>query len=141
MHATPTPQPVVLGPDAVIHLGTQLDISALAVPPGFWAHDPIDSRELAHGRILSVFDYTTTWPYWERHPAGDELVCLLSGRVELLLDDGEQRQAVTLGVGEAAIVSAGTWHRALVHAPSRLLFVTPTPQRTQQRPAITDDNC
>ncbi len=140
MHTTPTLQPVALGRDAVIHLGAQLDITALAVTPGFWAHDPIDSPELAHGRILSVFDYTTTWPYWERHPAGDELVCLLSGHVELLLDDVEQRQAVILGVGEAAIVRAGTWHRALVHAPSRLLFVTPTPHRTQQRPATTDNN-
>lgn len=139
MRTTPTPRPVTLGPDVAVHLDADLCITAFAVTTSFWAHNSIDSPELAHGRILSVFDYTTTWPYWERHPTGDELVYLLSGHVELHLGDEPQRRAVTLDVGEAAVVPAGTWHRALIHAPSRLLFVTPTPQRTQQRAATTHD--
>lgn len=139
MHTTQTPELVALGPDFVIHLGAQLEITALAVGPAFWAHGPRAGAHLARGRVLAVFDYTATWPYWERHPSGDELVYLLSGDVELLLDDGRERRALTLGVGEAAVVRAGTWHRAVVHAPSRLLFVTPTPAQTQQRPARSDD--
>jgi quercetin dioxygenase-like cupin family protein len=136
MNTTLAPQPVVLGPDAVIHLGADLDMSALAVTSAFWTHDPTAQPELSRGRILSVFDYpATAWPYWEHHPTGEELVYLLAGDVELLLDDGHDQQGVRLGLGEAAIVPAGTWHRAVIHAPSRLLFVTPTPGRTEQRPA------
>ena len=135
MRTTFAPQPVELGPNAVIHLGTDLDLAALAVTSAFWAHDAIDRPQLAHGRILAVFDYpATTWPYWERHPTGDELVYLLSGEVDFHLDDDEERRVITLRLGHAAIVPAGTWHRAVVRAPSRILFVTPTPARTQQRP-------
>jgi quercetin dioxygenase-like cupin family protein len=135
MNTTLAAQPVVLGPDAVIHLGADLDMSPLAVTSAFWTHGPTEQPELSRGRILSVFDYpATAWPYWERHPAGEELVYLLAGAVEFLLDDGHEQRGVRLGMGEAAIVPAGTWHRAVIHAPSRLLFVTPTPARTEQRP-------
>jgi uncharacterized cupin superfamily protein len=139
MHSTQTPDLVALGPEFIVHLDTELEMTALAVTPSFWAHGPSDSAQLARGRVLAVFDYTATWPYWERHPSGDEVVYLLSGAVELLLDDGLERRTLPLGVGQAAIVRAGTWHRAVVHAPSRLLFVTPTPAQTQQRPAGLDD--
>ena len=117
------------------HLGQDLDVSLVNVTSAYWAHESNTSPELSQGRILSVFDYTTTWPYWERHPAGDELLYLLSGDVELVLDDDVVTSRVRLGAGEAAIVPAGTWHRAMIHAASRILFVTPTPSQTQQRPA------
>lgn len=135
MGTTFAPQPVELGPSAVIHLGTDLDLAVLAVTSAFWAHDKTGPPQLSRGRILSVFDYpATTWPYWERHPTGEELVYLLSGDVELHLDDDVERRAITLGVGQAAIVPAGSWHRAVIRTPSRVLFVTPTPAHTQQRP-------
>lgn len=140
MHTELTPKPVALGRDAVIHLGTQLDIATLAVTAAFWTHDPSNSPQLAQGRILCVNDYTTTWAYWERHPDGDELVYVLSGNVEFVLDNDQQRHTATLCAGQAAIVPAGTWHRALIHAPVQILFVTPTPARTEQRPATPDDD-
>jgi quercetin dioxygenase-like cupin family protein len=140
METTLAPQPVELGPDAVIHLGADLDLAALAVTSAFWTHDRSNQPQLSQGRILSVFDYPArAWPYWERHPTGEELVYLLSGDVEFFLDDDVRRWALTLGPGQAAIVPTGTWHRAVIHAPSRLLFITPTPARTQQRPAQRDD--
>jgi mannose-6-phosphate isomerase-like protein (cupin superfamily) len=139
MTTTLAPQPIDLGPDAAIHLGADLDVSALALTSAFWTHAPTDNPQLSQGRILCVSDYATTWPYWERHPAGDELVFLLSGNVELLLDDSHEQRAVRLGVGQAAVVPAGTWHRAALHAPSRMLFITPTPARTQHRPVVPDD--
>ena len=91
MQTTSPPPPVVLGPDAAIHLGAELEIASLALTPDYWAHDASTAPELAEGRVLSVFDYTETWSYWERHPVGDELVYLLTGAVDLLLDDAHHR--------------------------------------------------
>ena len=139
MHTTFTPRPVAIGPDAAVHLGDDLELAFLAVTAGFFAHGSNDSPQLSEGRILSVFEYTTTWPYWERHPTGDELVYLLFGDVELLLDDDEQSRVIVMRVGDAAIVPTGAWHRAVIRAPSRLLFITPTPRHTQQR-FVTPDN-
>ncbi len=89
--------------------------------------------KLSDGRLLSVFDYEGDWTWWERHPLGDELVYLLNGEVEFLLDDGNTQWSVPLSPGTAAVVPRGTWHSARVPEPSRVLFVTPTPAKTEHR--------
>ena len=70
---------------------------------------------------------------WEMHPDGDEFLILLSGRIDLVLDEGEQERTVNLRAGKAYIVPRGVWHRQLVREPSELLFFTPGP-RTEHRP-------
>jgi len=65
--------------------------------------------------------------HWERHPHGDETLCLLEGGLELVLQtDAGAEQRVALQAGQACIVARGTWHRLRVEAPGRLLFITPS---------------
>lgn len=65
--------------------------------------------------------------HWERHPRGDETLCLLEGRLELVLQtDTGAEQRIALQAGQACIVTRGTWHRLRVDAPGRLLFITPS---------------
>lgn len=127
-------EPLVLDRRTLLHLPSGLDLRPLAAGPSYWDHRD-ERAELGDGRLLSVFEYDTTWAWWERHPVGDELVLVLDGQVELHLDDGDRR-AMTLATGQAAIVLAGTWHRAVLAGPCRLLFVTPTPVRTEHRDAV-----
>jgi len=68
----------------------------------------------------------------ELHPDGDELLYVVSGRIVVVLDDGdldhvgaESRHAV--GAGEAFVVPRGTWHRLDVLEPVHLVHVTPGP--------------
>ena len=80
------------------------------------------------GRVLvSAFQFDSDWPQWERHPAGDELVCLLSGEAELLLH--LEGGVTTLPLREPCsyvVVPKGTWHTARIRAtPTRMLFITP----------------
>lgn len=130
----PTAGPLELGRGTLIHLPAGLAARALHVDASYWEHTG-RGPELDDGRILSVFDYDETWAWWERHPDGDELVVLLSGEIELLLDDALGQRAVRLRTGECAIVPAGAWHRAVILAPSQMLFITPTPARTEHRDA------
>lgn len=130
--ALPTAAPIELGREAVIHLATDLATQVVSVDTSFWAHTA-QHTELSDGRILSVFDYTSPWTWWERHPVGDEFVFLLSGDVEFLLEDSNGERSVPLSPGQAAIVPSGAWHRAVLRDPSRLLFITPTPARTEHR--------
>ena len=77
------------------------------------------------GRLVMTFDQPATWTTWERHPAGEELVVLLSGRVDLIQEiDGEERR-VELRPGQAVVNPAGVWHTADVHEPGVGLFITP----------------
>ena len=133
MHTRQMTAPLELGRDNVIHFGDDLAAAPVPIDPSFWTHEGPGQPELAVGRILGVSDYTATGSWWERHPVGDELVFLLSGQVDFLLSDDNCLETVVLAPGQAAVVPAGTWHRAVIRVPSRLLFVTPTPARTELR--------
>jgi mannose-6-phosphate isomerase-like protein (cupin superfamily) len=135
MDTTCTPATFELGRETLVHLGPDLTVTALAVDDAFWTHRAADRPELAEGRIVCLGDYGATWSWWERHPDGDELVLVVSGQVDFVLEDESGRRTVTLAADQCAIVPAGTWHRAVVDAPCRMLFVTPTPARTQLREA------
>lgn len=65
--------------------------------------------------------------HWERHPLGEEVLCMLEGRVVVILSaESEPEQQVTLIEGQALVVPRGTWHRLHVEQPGRLMFVTPS---------------
>ena len=107
-----------------IHL--KPDDSAQAMEGGdrFWA--TIQERtDLEEGRLMGVTSQNRDWDHWERHPAGEEILTLLSGEMVLVLDmpDGERR--TDLKAGETFIVPRGIWHRAIVREAGRLMFVTP----------------
>jgi mannose-6-phosphate isomerase-like protein (cupin superfamily) len=69
----------------------------------------------------------------EMHPDGDELLYLISGRIDVIMEEGGD--AVTVGVerveslhpGQAILVPQGVWHRVDVRKPSRLVHITPGP--------------
>jgi len=68
----------------------------------------------------------------ELHPDGDELLYLISGRVDVVLDDGDLENVgvesvTTLKPGEAFIVPKGVWHRVDVLEPSHFVHITPGP--------------
>jgi mannose-6-phosphate isomerase-like protein (cupin superfamily) len=63
---------------------------------------------------------------WERHPAGDEVLFLLSGAVTVDQRDLAGGEVVTtaLPAGTCRVVPAGTWHRLSVEEPGDLLVIT-----------------
>lgn len=85
-------------------------------------------------RLVSHFSFDQDWDCWEMHPAGEELVCLLSGQADLILEQDGAEQVVPLRTtGSYVLVPRGAWHTAKVHAPCSMLFITPG-EETQHRP-------
>jgi mannose-6-phosphate isomerase-like protein (cupin superfamily) len=62
---------------------------------------------------------------WEVHPAGDELLYLLTGAIDAVLDEPGGEREVNLRGGQALLVPQGVWHRLILRQPSDLLFITP----------------
>ena len=83
--------------------------------------------------LVCVTPQTATWTTWERHPSGDEVVVLLSGRVDLVQDLDGVEHVISLRPGLAAINPRGVWHRSVVFEPGDALFVTPG-AGTEHRP-------
>jgi quercetin dioxygenase-like cupin family protein len=96
----------------------------VAVTPTIWQE--LDQRfDQFKGRVLvSCFSFDADWDTWEMHPAGDEIVCLLSGRVTFELEGRGHLPELT-NPGEFVIVPRGTWHTAHTNVPTTMLFVTP----------------
>ena len=95
----------------------------ISVDPHFW--DRIQERkELHEGRLLIVTHQTGAMTHWEMHPAGDELLYLLSGNIDLILEAHDSDEVVNLRPGTAVIVPQGTWHTLTVNEPGDLLSIT-----------------
>jgi mannose-6-phosphate isomerase-like protein (cupin superfamily) len=104
----------------------QPDLSAVPVKKTPTIYEELDRRfENFKGRVLvSCHSFDSDWETWEMHPAGDEVVCLLSGRVSFEFE-GRGHVAELAEPGQVLIVPRGTWHTAHTRVPTTMLFVTP----------------
>lgn len=121
--------------DTYLHFGDDGRAEPLPVSPTFW--DDIAagrSPRLEQGRLMSAFTFSEPWPTWERHPAGEELVMLLSGDATVVLDGPDGQVATRLErPGSYVLVPQGVWHTARASVPTTLLFLTPG-AGTEHRP-------
>jgi mannose-6-phosphate isomerase-like protein (cupin superfamily) len=105
---------------------------AVEVDDEFW--QTVDRRsELQGGRLVGRFHNAQDWDIWEMHPAGDEVVCLLSGAIDVVLDEPDGERVLALEAGRTCIVPRGVWHRAIVREPGDTLHIT-RGEGTQHRP-------
>jgi mannose-6-phosphate isomerase-like protein (cupin superfamily) len=63
----------------------------------------------------------------EMHPDGDELLYLISGHLDVLLEEDGGWRSVELKPGGALVVPRGVWHKVRLREPSQLIHVTPGP--------------
>jgi quercetin dioxygenase-like cupin family protein len=97
----------------------------LPVTPDFW-EALINDRLGKFSRMVSSYDFDSDWTSWEKHPAGEEFVCLLEGDVDLVLQQNGGETIVTLNQpGSFVLVPVNTWHTARVRKPSKMIFITP----------------
>jgi mannose-6-phosphate isomerase-like protein (cupin superfamily) len=110
------------------------DESAVTMEGGakFWA-GIAERRDLDRGHLMGKTGQTKDWDHWERHPAGEEILTLLSGELELVLDMPGGEQRAVLRAGQTFVVPRGVWHRGIVRQPGQLMFITPG-AGTEHRP-------
>jgi len=120
-----------------VHLGQ--GSSATPLSEFAWSPEYLDAyaarfaADGSEGRLVCVIAQDATWDGWERHPAGDEVVVLLSGRVDVVQDLDDAQRVVALRAGEAMVNPRNVWHTARVHEPGLALFITPG-AGTEHRP-------
>lgn len=92
------------------------------VGPQFWA--TIDDNADVLGTLVTVHAADSDWTSWEMHPQGAEILVLLEGRLTMVLDGPAGVERHPMAAGATLVVPAGTWHRALIAEPIRMLFMT-----------------
>jgi mannose-6-phosphate isomerase-like protein (cupin superfamily) len=116
-----------------VHLADGGMGAAIDVGPAFWQELMTGARDYP-GRLAMVASFAEDWPHWEMHPAGEELIYLLSGAADVVLDDGAKERTVALRAeAPCLLMPRGVWHRFSVIEPGAALFVT-AGEGTQHRP-------
>ncbi|MFN3231593.1 MAG: cupin domain-containing protein [Alphaproteobacteria bacterium] len=109
--------------ETYLHLTDGPEVIELPVTDTFWQELPTRD-DLGGGRLVSAYVFTEDWGSWEMHPAGEEVVCMLSGAADMHLEEPAGVRVVELRGSGAVIVPRGVWHTAKVHEPSHMLFIT-----------------
>lgn len=123
------------GEATYLHLGPDGTSVPLEADDAFWP--ALASGGLAHlgpGRLVSTYDFTDDWASWESHPAGEEVVVLISGAIEFMLDTPAGQTKLELKQpGQFLLIPRGTWHTANIAQHAKVLFITPG-EGTAHRP-------
>lgn len=112
--------------DRFIVLDSQQNAAGIDVSPSLYERLDREFEGFAQCALVAEYTFEGNWPTWERHPAGDEILVLLSGRMKLvLLEEGVERLVEFDTVGHAFIVPRGLWHTGRDCVAARVLFITP----------------
>ncbi|MBK8147608.1 MAG: cupin domain-containing protein [Acidobacteria bacterium] len=94
-----------------LRLRPDASIEKLPVDDSFWPKIAAGAFGDFHNEYLvTVNRFDSDWPFWERHPNGDEIVCLISGRIVFVLDGAGETELSN--PGDFAFVPKGAWHTA-----------------------------
>ena len=107
-------------------LKPELSVQQVKNEPSLYAD--LDSRfaDFKQHLLIAMHGFEQDWPSWECHPAGDEIVVLISGQCEFLLKTDSAIQTLLLDTpGAYVVVPKGVWHTAKIATSASLLFITP----------------
>ena len=107
-----------------LSLGAAGIIQTLEGGDKFWNRSNDDLEKLGENWLITEFHFEEDWKSWEMHPNGEEIVYLLSGSMDLILEKDEVRQTLELRSKGLVVVPRGTWHTAKVFEPSDVLVIT-----------------
>ena len=116
-----------------VSLNQNGEISRFAGGDDFWSLSTEKLNQIGENWLITEFYFEEDWQTWEMHPHGEEIVYLLSGSMDLILErDGISEKIELRGKG-LVIIPEETWHTAKVFEPSNMLVIT-LGKETQIRP-------
>lgn len=100
-------------------IGLDRELAATPMP-----HRP-DPQAPVDGVTVGVARMSENSPHGgERHPDGDEVLYLVSGRARVVFIDGDHED-IDLRAGDGLVVPRGAWHRVDILEPCEIVYVTP----------------
>jgi len=107
-----------------VHLAADGKASEIAAGPDIFRN--LKSRQdLQNGRLMGALDLSPGTSHWEMHPDGDEFLYLLSGSMDVELEEGNEKRCIRLSGMTGCVVPRALWHRTVVHQAGRMIFITP----------------
>lgn len=117
------------GPNAV-PIDVPVDAFWTQLVTGEHTDDVVASLAKSDGWLVTAYRMDSDMDSSEMHPDGDELHYIVSGSIDLVLeeggniDEGGGDAIVTLVPGDMGVVPRGVWHRIIVHEPVHAVALT-----------------
>lgn len=112
-------------------IGLSRDLAATKMPDRPDPPLPVD------GATFGVATMSENSPHGgERHPDGDEVLYLISGRANIVFLDSPQAD-IEINAGDGVVVPKGIWHRVDILEPCQIVYLTPGPNN-EFRPLTND---
>lgn len=107
-------------------IDSQLHAHTVPVSPSLYADLDANFHNFESCILVAEYTFDADWPSWEMHPAGDEILILVSGAAEIqLLQNGKIVPIIFDQIGTCLIVPRATWHTAKIKQSCRIVFMTP----------------
>ena len=107
-----------------VHLANGGRAEPIEVTASFWGES---GTGRLYDRLVGSSDFNSSADLHssvqEMHPEADEVLFLVSGAIDLVLQEANGERTVPLEAGEATIVPRGVWHRLVMRHRGRLLFI------------------
>ncbi len=100
----------------------------------FWRRSPSELDQAFPGWLITANSFEVGSGGWERHPAGDEVLYLISGATDVVIEQDSGERVLDLHTGSTCVVPRGCWHRQVARESGELLAMT-FGKGTQHRPA------
>jgi mannose-6-phosphate isomerase-like protein (cupin superfamily) len=114
-----------------LHIGPAGEATVIEDAAALWAElmagrseSPEASLVAGGGWLMAAFHMTEDPQAWEMHPEGEEILYLVSGGMDIVLEDEAGDRVVQLKPGTACVVPRGVWHRQVLAGPCDLLALT-----------------
>ena len=107
-----------------VSLGKNGDIETFEGGDKFWslAGEKLDA--IGENWLITEFYFDEDWKTWEMHPNGEEIVYLLSGSMDLILEKDGVLQTIELRSKGLVIIPRNTWHTVKVFEAGNMLVIT-----------------
>jgi mannose-6-phosphate isomerase-like protein (cupin superfamily) len=108
-----------------VHLRDGGDAEAVKITRSFWTSSAVARGK--YDRIVGAFAFASDEDLHasmqEVHPSADEVLFLVSGALDVLVDDPGGERRISLEAGQFVIVPRGVWHRLVMRQPGKLIFI------------------
>ena len=105
-----------------VHIDDAGNATPIKLAPAFWR-----DTSFKYDRLVGTFEFRSDddlhSSMQEMHPEADELLFLVSGAIDVIIDKSGSEQVVSLEAGQAALVPRDLWHRLVMRRPGKLLFI------------------
>jgi hypothetical protein len=122
-----------------LQIGDDGSVSPIDITKTFWEELTTGRRDIIGRWLMGAGFSRESLPNWDLHPEGECILLLLSGSIDVILEEPEGQRVIELRQpGDTSVVPRGIWHRAIFREPSNRISLV-AGAGTKMRPLSSDD--